>query len=209
MVCNVHRRSRVRMVYIAYEWCWGRIVQDTNSLWYKRSKLRMVQDTNGLGYKQSIWGMLVVTESAVGLSPAASSPQSSTDAYPIQPQSISSQLWSTPAFSLKADCMTKQGPHTCSAQVTCLVRVHSVIVQVVNQQTARPHDGQTAEVTQYLSPRKSFDILALYKSDYYYYYYYYASRTWMPWNTYNTEFCRKFARNNAIKWREARVRQHH
>jgi len=27
----------------------------------------------------------------------------------------------------------------------------------------------------FLAPRKSFDILALYKSDYYYYYYYYCS----------------------------------
>jgi len=34
-------------------------------------------------------------------------------------------------------------------------------------------DRQTDHATPSLAPRKSFDILALYKSDYYYYYYYY------------------------------------
>jgi len=32
----------------------------------------------------------------------------------------------------------------------------------------------------FLAPRKSFDILALYKSDYYYYYYYYSLHTMWP-----------------------------
>ena len=34
-----------------------------------------------------------------------------------------------------------------------------------------------------LAPRKSFDILALYKSDYYYYYYYYYKITYYLWLT--------------------------
>ena len=51
---------------------------------------------------------------------------------------------------------------------------HHILLEIFKQFVAVK--AKTSSLGSLLAPRKSFDILALYKSDYYYYYYYYITK---------------------------------
>ena len=69
-----------------------------------------------------------------------------------------------------------------AAKVCVPLRLRCTSVALsVGEKIAR--HGSNTVVSAVSAPRKSFDILELYKSDYYYYYYYFKGVTYVAFNT--------------------------